>query len=127
MSNIFQRGASTARKHGLDAFTLGERAAILHHLDQAALIPNVVELENKKFPFEVRLGPALQKNLPPSLEACRTNRVHTYSFFSRIYSAHLSECSLKLRACCGVINACRTPRPMRSTAVSLEDILWWGA
>ncbi|CAL5229904.1 g13324 [Coccomyxa viridis] len=50
MANLFQRGASGAHR---DAFALGERGNILHHLDQAAIIPHVAEAESKKAPFEV--------------------------------------------------------------------------
>ena len=35
-------------------FAVGNRAAILHHLDQAAIIPHVAESEGRKCPFEVR-------------------------------------------------------------------------
>ena len=52
MANLFQRGASGAHR---DAFALGERGNILHHLDQAAIIPHVAESESRKAPFEVRL------------------------------------------------------------------------
>ena len=50
MANLFQRGASGAHR---DAFALGERGNILHHLDQAAIIPHVAESESRKAPFEV--------------------------------------------------------------------------
>ena len=49
MANLFQRGASGPHR---DAFALGERGNILHHLDQAAIIPHVAESESKKAPFE---------------------------------------------------------------------------
>lgn len=56
VTNIFQRSVSAAsKKHGIEAFALGERAGILHHLDQAAIIPHVAETEDKKFPYEVSL------------------------------------------------------------------------
>ncbi|KAK9819744.1 hypothetical protein WJX72_001832 [[Myrmecia] bisecta] len=48
---MFARATQAHEK--ADVFALGERAAILHHLDQAALIPHVLEAQNKKFPFEV--------------------------------------------------------------------------
>ena len=31
------------RKHSIDVFAVGNRAAILHHLDQAAIIPHAAE------------------------------------------------------------------------------------
>ena len=51
MANLFQRGASGPHR---DAFALGERGNILHHLDQAAIIPHVAESESRKAPFEAR-------------------------------------------------------------------------
>lgn len=51
MANLFQRGGAGAPHR--DAFALGERGNILHHLDQAAIIPHVAESESKKAPFEV--------------------------------------------------------------------------
>ncbi len=53
MANLFARGANAAHR---DAFALGDRGNILHHLEQAAIIPHVAESESKKAPFEV--GPA---------------------------------------------------------------------
>ena len=53
VSNIFQRGSAASKKHNIEAFALGDRAGILHHLDQAAIIPHIAETENKKFPYEV--------------------------------------------------------------------------
>ena len=61
MANLFQRGASGAHR---DAFALGERGNILHHLDQAAIIPHVAESESKKAPFEVHT-----QDVPPSSPA----------------------------------------------------------
>lgn len=55
VSNIFQRGSASSKKHSMEAFALGDRAGILHHLDQAAIIPHIAETENKKFPYEVGL------------------------------------------------------------------------
>lgn len=52
---FFQR-ATTGGQDRADAFALGDRASILHHLDQPAIIPHVAESENKKFTFEVRLS-----------------------------------------------------------------------
>lgn len=50
-ANLFARAGAGSRK--LDPFGLGDRAAILHHLDQAALIPRVAETEGRRFPIEV--------------------------------------------------------------------------
>lgn len=50
MANLFARGANAAHR---DAFALGDRGNILHHLEQAAIIPHVAESESKKVPFEV--------------------------------------------------------------------------
>ena len=50
---FFQR-AATGGQDRADAFALGDRGSILHHLDQPAIIPHVAESENKKFTFEVR-------------------------------------------------------------------------
>ena len=51
---FFQRAAAGGQDRA-DAFALSDRASILHHLDQPAIIPHVAESENKKFTFEVRL------------------------------------------------------------------------
>ena len=51
-ANLFARTGASSRR--ADPFALGERAAILHHLDQAALIPRVAETEGRRFPIEVR-------------------------------------------------------------------------
>ena len=51
MAGLFQRGGAATHR---DAFALGERGAILHHLDQAAIIPHVAESEARKAPFEVQ-------------------------------------------------------------------------
>ena len=54
VANLLARagGGTQAARH--DAFALGDRGAILHHLDQAALIPHVAEAEGRKAPVEVR-------------------------------------------------------------------------
>ena len=52
MMALFQR-AATGNQDRQDVFVLGDRASILHHLDQPAIIPHVAESENKKFSFEV--------------------------------------------------------------------------
>ena len=52
MMGFFQR-AATGGQDRADAFALGDRGSILHHLDQPAIIPHVAESENKKFSFEV--------------------------------------------------------------------------
>ena len=52
MMALFQR-AATGGQDRQDVFVLGDRAGILHHLDQPAIIPHVAESENKKFSFEV--------------------------------------------------------------------------
>ena len=36
-----------------DAFALGERGALLHHLDQPAVIPHVAQSEGRRLPLEV--------------------------------------------------------------------------
>ena len=54
MMALFQR-AATGSPDRQDVFVLGDRASILHHLDQPAVIPHVAESENKKFSFEVHL------------------------------------------------------------------------
>ena len=53
MMALFQRAAAGGQDRQ-DVFVLGDRAAILHHLDQPAIIPHVAESEHKKFSFEVR-------------------------------------------------------------------------
>jgi hypothetical protein len=58
VANLFARATTSAAARRGEAFSLGERAAILHHLDQAALIPHVAKSEGKKFPYEVGLQPA---------------------------------------------------------------------
>ena len=63
MAGLFQRGGGATHR---DAFALGERGAILHHLDQAAIIPHVAESEARKAPFEV--PPARPR---PALPPCR--------------------------------------------------------
>ncbi len=50
-ANLFARAGANNRK--ADPFVLGDRGAILHHLDQAALIPRVAETEGRRFPIEV--------------------------------------------------------------------------
>lgn len=52
MMALFQR-AATGGQDRQDAFVLGDRASMLHHLDQPAIIPHVAESEHKKFSFEV--------------------------------------------------------------------------
>ena len=52
MMALFQR-AATGGQDRQDVFVLGNRASILHHLDQPAIIPHVAESENNKFSFEV--------------------------------------------------------------------------
>ena len=42
--------------HRNDAFALGERGALLHHLDQPAVIPHVAQSEGRRLPLEVGLG-----------------------------------------------------------------------
>lgn len=54
MANLFVRASSTS--HG-DAFAMGERGNILHHLEQPAIIPHVAESESKKAPVEVAPTP----------------------------------------------------------------------
>ena len=54
MANLFTRaGGPGQQKKTAEVFAVGDRAAILHHLDQAAIIPHVAESENRKFPYEV--------------------------------------------------------------------------
>lgn len=50
-ANLFARAGASGKK--ADPFQLGDRAALLHHLDQAALIPRVAETEGRRFPIEV--------------------------------------------------------------------------
>lgn len=45
-------------------FELGERAAVLHQVDQPAIIPHLAEVEGKKFPYEVRAGLAAAARWP---------------------------------------------------------------
>lgn len=52
MANLFARGGGAGQKKSTDVFAVGERGAILHHLDQAAIIPHVAETESRKFPYE---------------------------------------------------------------------------
>ena len=54
VANLFARAGGSTPAARRDAFALGDRGAILHHLDQAALIPHVVEAEGRKAPVEVR-------------------------------------------------------------------------
>lgn len=55
MASLFSRatGVTGQRSAQASAFTVGDRGAILHHLDQAAIIPHVAESEKRKFPHEV--------------------------------------------------------------------------
>ena len=54
MANLFTRGGGAGQqKKPTEAFAVGDRGAILHHLDQAAIIPHVAESENRKYPYEV--------------------------------------------------------------------------
>ena len=54
MMAMFAKGlAAAAVRDRSDAFQLGERAAVLSHLDQAAIIPHVATAEGHKFPYEV--------------------------------------------------------------------------
>lgn len=61
MANLFSRsaGSGATRKHSDEVFAVGDRGAILHHLDQAAIIPHVAESEHRKYPYEVRSLPFL--------------------------------------------------------------------
>ena len=61
MANLFTRaGGAGLQKKTAEVFAIGDRAAILHHLDQAAIIPHVAESESRKFPYEVRsISPVL--------------------------------------------------------------------
>lgn len=68
VANLWARAGGGPASVKLEAFALGERGALLHHLDQAALLPHVAESEGKRFPFEVR---ALLCTLPAS-SACVT-------------------------------------------------------
>lgn len=54
MANLFTRGPGQQKKTA-EVFAVGDRAAILHHLDQAAIIPHVAESENRKLPYEVHV------------------------------------------------------------------------
>ena len=54
VANLFARAGGGTPLARRDAFALGERGAILHHLDQAALIPHVVEAEGREAPVEAR-------------------------------------------------------------------------
>lgn len=67
MANLFARGGNAAHR---DAFALGERGNILHHLEQAAIIPHVAESESKKAPFEVGGHPLLFVSLSNSCSWC---------------------------------------------------------
>ena len=52
---MFAKGlAAAAVRDRSDAFQLGERAGVLSHLEQAAIIPHVATAEGQKFPYEVR-------------------------------------------------------------------------
>lgn len=54
MMAMFAKGlAAAAVRDKSDAFQLGERAAVLSHLEQAAIIPHVATAEGHKFPYEV--------------------------------------------------------------------------
>lgn len=53
MANLFTRVGGPGQKKSPDVFAVGDRAAILHHLDQAAIIPHIAEGENRKYPYEV--------------------------------------------------------------------------
>ena len=54
---MFAKGlAAAAVRDRSDAFQLGERGAVLGHLDQAAIIPHVATAEGHKYPYEVRPG-----------------------------------------------------------------------
>ncbi len=53
--SLFQRATASSQDRA-DVFALGDRAALLHHLDQAAIIPHVADSEGRKYPFEVRFG-----------------------------------------------------------------------
>ncbi len=66
VANLFARATTSAASSRGEAFSLGERAAILHHLDQAALIPHVAESEGKKFPYEVGLTASCSLEGPDS-------------------------------------------------------------
>lgn len=55
MANLFNRAGGPGQKKTAEVFAVGDRAAILHHLDQAAIIPHVAESENRKFPYEVKI------------------------------------------------------------------------
>ena len=53
--SLFQRATASSQDRA-DVFALGDRAALLHHLDQAAIIPHVADSEGRKYPYEVRFG-----------------------------------------------------------------------
>jgi hypothetical protein len=70
VAGLFARGggganAAAARDGSGGAFALGERGNILHHLDQAAIIPHVAEAESKKAPPEVCSAPSRALALLP--------------------------------------------------------------
>ncbi|KAK9822680.1 hypothetical protein WJX81_008329 [Elliptochloris bilobata] len=52
VANLLARAGGGTQAARRDAFALGDRGAILHHLDQAALIPHVAEAEGRKAPVE---------------------------------------------------------------------------
>ncbi len=55
MAMFAKQLAAAALKDRSDAFQLGDRANVLSHLDQAAIIPHVAAAEGQKCPYEVRM------------------------------------------------------------------------
>ena len=66
VANLFARAGGGVPAARRDAFALGERGAILHHLDQAPLIPHVVEAEGGRAHVEVRARAGAARPLLPA-------------------------------------------------------------
>jgi len=71
VANLFARAGGGVPAARRDAFALGERGAILHHLDQAPLIPHVVEAEGGRAHVEVRAGAGAARRCHPHVGGMR--------------------------------------------------------
>ena len=109
MMGFFQR-AATGGQDRADAFALGERASILHHLDQPAIIPHVAESENKKFTYEVHLQGICKASLS-TLSVTQTNWLYLHLLASATESCFLLNVLQELLLPCA-FRSCQYKLPL---------------
>ena len=98
MANLFTRGPGQQKKTA-EVFAVGDRGAILHHLDQAAIIPHVVESENRKIPYEVNVLTLSEgKPLSQPCAACyniqQAHKCHLYDYFAVLPQESVLMCNV---------------------------------